>query len=63
MKSFIVGLAMLGMVGCAGFSIQAEDRQTGAKIDVQDGKFCIDDATRFNVCVDVPVKEEVPTVE
>ena len=55
MKEFIMGLMILGLVGCAGYGIQLEDRATGAKINTGvDGEICFDDGRRFGGCIKAP---------
>ncbi len=69
MKSFIVGLLALGLVGCAGYNIpdiMFEDKESGVRIETtKEGKICVDDGDTKSGCIQLNKEEVVkePVVE
>ena len=47
-------LSVLFLVSCAGGSFMFEDRESGAKINIEDREVCADDGKRFGGCIKIP---------
>lgn len=61
MKNIIVGLIVLGLIGCAGYDIPDiifEDKESGVKVETnKDGKICVDDGDTKSGCIKLNKKE------
>ena len=58
MKNLMIGLMAFAFVGCAGYVVEFEDKETGVSLEMNEGKLCGDDGKRFSGCLERPVPKE-----
>ncbi len=62
MKQVLLGLLMIGLIGCAGYElpdINYENKKSGVKVEAsKDGKICVDDGQDQSGCVKLNKVEE-----